>query len=232
MTLQALPVSALRTVRSYARREGRLTPAQRRALEQLGPRYELEPFSLSEGLARVFGRVAPITLEIGFGDGASLATLAERSPERDFIGIEVHRPGIGHLLRLLDGRGLTNVRVICEDAAVVLREHVPAASLAEVLLWFPDPWPKKRHHKRRLVQPEFVHWINRALAPDGRLHMATDWEDYARHMLNVVEADSGFANIAGAGRFSPRPASRPLTKFEQRGQRLGHSVWDLIYRRV
>jgi tRNA (guanine-N7-)-methyltransferase len=224
-------LNSARPIRSYVRREGRLTPAQRNALERLWPRYvfDLTPEPLD--FNRIFGRIAPVTLEIGFGNGAALVRLAENSPERDFIGIEVHRPGVGHLLRLLEGKGLTNVRVICEDAAVVLRDHIPVASLAEVLLWFPDPWPKKRHHKRRLVQPEFVRLLRDRLAPGGTLQMATDWEDYALHMLETVEADGGFTSTAGPGRFAPRPANRPLTKFEQRGQRLGHAVWDLMYRR-
>jgi tRNA (guanine-N7-)-methyltransferase len=214
------------------RREGRLTPGQRSALSQLGPRYEIDPCSLPQGFARIFGRTAPVTLEIGFGNGEALAVLAENAPERDFIGIEVHRPGIGHLLRLLEHKGLTNVRVICEDAAVVLREYVPAESFAEVLLWFPDPWPKKRHHKRRLVQPEFIRQLHNVLAADGKLHLATDWGDYAQYMLCVVEADDGFNNVFGPGCFASRPVSRPSTKFESRGLRLGNAVWDLIYRRI
>lgn len=181
---------------------------------------------------RVFGRTAPVISEIGVGNGEALAILAENSPERDFIGIEVHRPGIGHLLRLVESKNLTNVRVICEDAMAVLHENIATQSLAGVMLWFPDPWPKKRHHKRRLVQPEFIRLLHDRLAPDGKLHMATDWEDYAQHMLNVVEADSGFENESGCGRFAPRSADRPPTRFEQRGLRLGHAVWDLLYRRV
>jgi tRNA (guanine-N7-)-methyltransferase len=221
-----------RSVHSYVRRKGRLTPAQQKALVTLWPRYGLDLSSEPINFSGIFGRIAPITLEIGFGNGAALATLAERSPERDFLGIEVHRPGVGHLLRVLEAKGLANVRVISDDAAIVLRDAIPPASLHEVLLWFPDPWPKKRHRKRRLVQPEFIHLLHGCLAPGGRLHMATDWEDYALHMLTTVEADGGFDNIAGAGNFSPRPASRPLTRFEQRGQRLGHPVWELIYHRV
>jgi tRNA (guanine-N7-)-methyltransferase len=221
-----------RLVHSYARREGRLTPAQQKALITLWPHYGLDLSSQPLDFPRIFGRAAPVTLEIGFGNGSALATLAGRSSERDFIGIEVHRPGIGHLLRLLETKDLTNVRVICEDAAIVLRDAIPTLSLSEVLLWFPDPWPKKRHHKRRLVQPEFLRLLHSGLAPEGRLHMATDWEDYALHMLATVDKDGGFDNIAGTGNFASRPAGRPLTGFEQRGQRLGHSVWDLIYRRV
>jgi tRNA (guanine-N7-)-methyltransferase len=222
----------LRRIRSYVRREGRITSAQQTALEQLWPRYGLDPGSEPIDFAAVFGRVAPITLEIGFGNGTALAALAEGAPERDFVGIEVHRPGVGHLLRLLESKGLTNVRLLCQDAVVVLRDCIPAGALAEVLLWFPDPWPKKRHHKRRLVQPEFVRLLHRCLTPGGRLHLATDWADYAQHMLRALDADGGYENAEGVGRFSSHRASRPPTKFEQRGQRLGHEVFDLIYTRI
>lgn len=220
-----------RPIRSYVRREGRLTPAQQKALADLLPRYGLDLSTVPLDFQRIFGRRAPVTLEIGFGNGDTLTALAEHSPERDFVGIEVHRPGIGHLLRLLESRALSNVRVIAEDAVIVLREHIPEESLTQVLLWFPDPWPKKRHHKRRLVQPHFVRLLHQSLAPGGQLQLATDWEDYALHMCATVETDE-FVNTAGAGRFSPRPPTRPLTRFEQRGKRLGHSVWDLVYRRV
>ncbi len=225
-------VKNLRRIRSYVRREGRITSAQRDALERLWPRFGLDLTSEPLDFQRIFGRTAPVTLEIGFGNGEALATLAQNSTERDFIGIEVHRPGVGHLLRLLEGRGLKNVRVISEDAAIVLRDYIPAASLSEVLLWFPDPWPKKRHHKRRLVQPEFVRLLHERLTAGARLHMATDWEDYALHMLATVEADGGFLNTSGGAHLSPRPASRPPTKFEERGEQLGHRVFDLIYRRI
>ena len=221
-----------RSVRSYVRREGRVTPAQREALVDLWPRYGLDLSIVSLDFPRIFKRHAPVVLEIGFGNGDALAVLAENSPERDYIGIEVHRPGVGQLLRLLEGKGLNNVRVISEDAVIVLRDHFSGESLAQVLVWFPDPWPKKRHHKRRLVQPEFVRLVYQSLVPGGQLHLATDWEDYALHMLATVEAYGGFENTAGTDRFSPRPPARPMTRFEQRGKRLGHSVRDLIYRRV
>jgi tRNA (guanine-N7-)-methyltransferase len=222
----------LRRIRSYVRREGRITPAQQQALDDLWPRYGLTLASRPLDFTRVFGRRAPIVMEIGFGNGAALAALARSSPERDFVGIEVHRPGVGHLLRLLEDQNLSNVRVICEDAALVLREYVPAASLAAVLLWFPDPWPKKRHHKRRLVQPEFVRVLHRGLAPSGKLHLATDWEDYALQMLATLEAEGGFKNTAGRGCFAGDSGGRPATRFEQRGQRLGHATWDLVYQRI
>jgi tRNA (guanine-N7-)-methyltransferase len=222
----------MRPIRSYVRREGRLTPAQEKALTALWPHYGLDLAAGPLDFRHVFGRSAPVTLEIGFGNGAALAILAARFPERDFVGIEVHRPGVGHLLRLLEDGDMRNVRVIREDAATVLAEYIPNASLDEVLLWFPDPWPKKRHHKRRLVQPEFVRRLRDCIAPGGRLHLATDWEDYAQHMLAMVESVGEFANEAGLGQFSPDPANRPSTRFEQRGRRLGHQVFDLLYRRI
>ncbi|RRQ21673.1 tRNA (guanosine(46)-N7)-methyltransferase TrmB [Thiohalobacter thiocyanaticus] len=219
-----------RRIRSFVRREGRLTPSQQRALDELLPRYGLDPAGPLD-LDAAFGRHAPRTLEIGFGNGASLAEMAAAAPEQDFIGIEVHRPGVGHLLRLIAERELTNVRVICADAVEVLRDAIPEASLSRVLLYFPDPWPKKKHHKRRILQPDFVALAARRLAPGGVFHLATDWEDYAGQMLEVMEASPGFTNQAGPGRFAERPADRPPTKFEQRGQRLGHGVWDLLYTR-
>lgn len=219
-----------RRIRSFVRREGRLTPSQQRALDELLPRYGLAPDAPLD-LEAVFGRNAPCTLEIGFGNGDSLAAMAAATPEQDFIGIEVHRPGVGHLLRLIAERELTNVRVICADAVEVLRTAIPDAGLARVLLFFPDPWPKKKHHKRRILQPDFVALVARKLAPGGIFHLATDWEDYARQMLEVMEASPDFGNQAGPGRFAERPADRPLTRFEQRGQRLGHGVWDLLYHR-
>ncbi|MGH8503983.1 MAG: tRNA (guanosine(46)-N7)-methyltransferase TrmB [Gammaproteobacteria bacterium] len=221
-----------RRIRSFVRRQGRLTQAQRNAIERLWPRFGLDLPSGRFDFTQLFGRTAPVVLEIGFGSGEALAQLAASAPERDFIGIEVHRPGVGHLLRLLESKELRNVRVICEDAALVLRDHVPDESLAEVLLWFSDPWPKKRHHKRRLVQPEFIRILAGRMIFGGRLHLATDWQDYARHMLATVDAGASFVNLAGAGHFSPRPPNRPLTKFEQRGMRLDHEVWDLIYQRA
>jgi tRNA (guanine-N7-)-methyltransferase len=163
--------------------------------------------------------------------GTSLAEIAGRHPERDFLGIEVHRPGVGNLLRLLAARGLTNVRVICADAVEVLQHFVPDASFAAVYVFFPDPWPKKRHHKRRLIQPEFAALVARKLRPGGVLHVATDWEEYAQHIMAVLEATPDVTNLHGGGAFAPERGERPLTKFEQRGLRLGHGVWDLEFRR-
>ena len=221
----------LRHIRSFVRREGRITAGQQRALQHLWPRYGLEVDTVLD-VANIFGRKAPCTLEIGFGNGESLATMAEQQPEYDFIGIEVHRPGIGRLLQQLEEHNLDNVRVMREDAVQVLKSCIPDNSLDRVLLFFPDPWHKKRHHKRRIVQPDFIELLSRKIRPGGRLHMATDWEDYATHMLETMEQSPAFHNCAGSGNFSARPDYRPVTKFEQRGQRLGHGVWDLLYERV
>ena len=220
-----------RRVRSFVRREGRLTPGQQKALQQLWPRYGLSVAHVLRPAA-VFGRSAPVTLEIGFGNGASLAEMAAQEPESDFIGIEVHRPGVGRLLRQLEQQGLGNVRVFCHDAVEVLEESIPDACLHRVLLFFPDPWPKKKHHKRRIVQADFVSLVARKLKSDGVFHLATDWQSYAEHMLAVMEAAEDFINCGGPGQYAERPDYRPVTKFELRGQGLGHAVSDLIYRRA
>jgi tRNA (guanine-N7-)-methyltransferase len=208
-----------------------MTRAQELALARLWPRYGLEPARLLD-LDACFGRRAPRTLEIGFGNGEALACLAQREPGTDFLGIEVHRPGIGHLLLELERRELDNVRVICADAAEVLAHSLPEASLDRALVFFPDPWPKKRHHKRRIVQPAIIDQLARTLRPGGLLHLATDWKDYARHMLEVMAGMAPFRNLAGPGKAAPRPDYRPVTKFEQRGRRLGHGVWDLLFERL
>jgi tRNA (guanine-N7-)-methyltransferase len=213
------------------RREGRITRAQEQALERLWPRYGLEAGAPLD-LDACFGRHAPRTLEIGFGNGASLAGMAGQEPAADFLGIEVHRPGVGHLLLAIAERELGNVRVICADAVQVLKDCLPDATFARVLLFFPDPWPKKRHHKRRIVQPDFVELLARTLQPGGILHLATDWEHYAQHMLEVMAGTASFRNRAGPGNYSPRPDYRPVTRFEQRGLRLGHGVRDLLFERI
>ena len=221
----------LRRIRSFVRREGRITAGQQRALQEYWPRYGVEADAPLD-LTQLFGRDAPRTLEIGFGNGASLATMAAQQPQHDFIGIEVHRPGVGHLLQLVEEQGLGNVRVMREDAVQVLKHCFADDSLDRVLLFFPDPWHKKRHHKRRIVQPDFIELLERKIRHGGRLHMATDWEDYAEHMLEVMSGSTAFRNCAETGDFVARPEYRPVTKFEQRGQRLGHGVWDLVYERV
>ena len=233
MSLAAADVGSVprRSVRSFVRRQGRLTPGQQRALKQYWPRYGLKLSSRPISLDSVFNRHAPCILEIGFGMGDALLELASRYPGNNYLGIEVHRPGVGSLLRRLAANHLHHVRVISEDATVVLQQMIADQALDAVYLFFPDPWPKKRHHKRRLVQHDFVALLRRKLRPGGVFHMATDWSDYARHMLQVVADDHGFVNLAGEGCFSPRPLYRPLTRFEQRGQRLGHEVFDLVWLR-
>ena len=220
-----------RRIRSFVRRQGRLTNGQQRALDELLPRFGLD---LAQGMPdfdAVFGRQQPRILEIGFGNGDSLAQQARDNPATDFIGIEVHRPGVGHLLAEMERLALVNVRVICADAVEVLQHCIPDLALEGVQIFFPDPWPKQRHHKRRLVQTGFIQLIARKLKPGGTLHLATDWQHYAEQMLAVLDTVKGLHNTAKGGGFVPRPVFRPLTKFEQRGQRLGHGVWDLLYRK-
>jgi len=220
-----------RPIRSFVTRAGRITPAQERALATLWPKYGVEARAAPLDFAALFGRTASRTLEIGFGNGENLIALAEAHAERDYLGIEVHRPGVGRVLLALEERQLTNVRVICRDAVEVLEREIAPASLDEILILFPDPWPKKRHHKRRLIQPPFVALLTRALARGGVLRLATDWQPYALGMLEVLEAAAELANLAADGGFVARPAERPPTRFERRGERLGHEVWDLAYRR-
>ena len=217
-----------RGIRSYVLRAGRITPAQKRALDELLTRFGIPYSPAAIDLDRVFGRAAPRVLEIGFGNGDTLVELAAGSPERDFIGAEVHPPGVGHCLLAVESRGLANVRVIVHDAVEVLAHQVAPASLDEVLLYFPDPWPKKRHHKRRIVQPAFAALVADRLKPGGRFKLATDWEPYAAWMLEVLDASPGFANAAAGGGCVDRP-ERAATRFERRGQRLGHRVFDLEF---
>ena len=223
---------ARRTVRSYVVRKGRMTDAQERALLELGDRYLLPVPGGPVDLGRLFGRDAPCTVEIGFGNGDALLALAGSEPSRNFLGIEVYPPGVGRLLARCREAGLENLRVAMADALDVLEHRLEAASVEEVLVWFPDPWPKKRHHKRRLVQPLFANLVHRVLRPDGRLHLATDWEPYAEHMLDVLERHPGFENCAAGRRYMPRPVRRRETRFESRGRRLGHRVFDLSWRAV
>jgi tRNA (guanine-N7-)-methyltransferase len=221
-----------RPIRSFVLREGRLTAGQQRAFETLWPLFGLalpETGTFDPGPS--FERDHPLYLEIGFGNGEALATMAERHPERNYLGVEVHRPGVGHLLLRIEELGLRNLRVLREDAVELLR-RLPAESLDGVYLFFPDPWHKKRHHKRRIVQPGFLDRLHRVLRSGGRFHAATDWQDYAEHMIEVLGADPRFRNLAASGHYTPRPPDRPLTKFEQRGRRLGHGVWDLVFERI
>lgn len=217
-------------IRSYVLRAGRITPAQRRALDELLPRYGIPYAPAPLDFDRVFGRRAPRVLEIGFGDGDTLVGLAAARPDTDFIGVEVHPPGVGHCLLALAARGIGNVRVIAHDAVEVLTAQVAPASLDEVLLYFPDPWPKKRHHKRRIVQPAFAALVAERLQPGGWLRVATDWEPYAAWMLEVLNACPALENADPARGCVERPA-RAATRFERRGERLGHRVFDLEFRR-
>lgn len=217
-----------RPIRSFVLRQGRFSPAQQRARESLLPRFGV-PFNPAPlDFDAVFGRKAPRILEIGFGMGETTAIIAEATPEADFLAVDVHAPGIGSLLKLIDERRLSNVRIVQHDAAEVVAQMIPDASLSGVHVFFPDPWPKKRHHKRRLLQPPFVHALALRLAPGGYLHVATDWEDYAVAILAACEAEPLLENSASG--FAPRPAYRPLTKFERRGLGLGHNVCDVVFR--
>lgn len=218
-----------RPIRSFVLRQGRFSPAQQRARDSLLPRFGV-PFQ-PEPLAfeAIFHRQSVRILEIGFGMGETTAAIAQAMPECDFLAVEVHAPGVGSLLKLIDERGLSNIRIVQHDAAEVVAQMIPAASLAGIHVFFPDPWPKKRHHKRRLLQAPFVGLLALRLAPGGYLHAATDWEEYAAQILAAGEAEPLLENSAKG--FAPRPAYRPLTKFERRGLTLGHGVWDIIFRR-
>ena len=213
-------------------RGGRITQAQQRALESLWPRYGI-PFQPAPlDLEALFGRRAPLTLEIGFGNGANLAAQAQMHPERNYLGVEVHLPGVGRLLLDLEERRLQNARVICHDAVEVLAHQLAPQTLHEVLILFPDPWPKKRHHKRRLVQMPFVELVADRLAPGGVLRLATDWQPYADASLEVLSLHPRLRNLAATGTFVPRSQERSPTRFEKRGERLGHEVWDLAFERI
>jgi tRNA (guanine-N7-)-methyltransferase len=220
-------------IRSFVRRDGRMTEAQRRVLDELWPMFGLE---LADGMldySKTFARDAAVILEIGFGSGHSLLEIARAHPDKNFIGIETYQPGIGALLLKIEEYALTNIRIYYADAVEVLERCIPAASLDGVQIFFPDPWPKRRHHKRRLIQPEFVNVIAEKLRPKGIFHLATDWEHYARHMLKVMSAAENFVNLAGSGKYSPRSAQRPVvTKFEQRGTKKGHDIWELQFARA
>ncbi|PKO71782.1 MAG: tRNA (guanosine(46)-N7)-methyltransferase TrmB [Betaproteobacteria bacterium HGW-Betaproteobacteria-14] len=218
-----------RPIRSYVLRQGRVSIAQARAHDQLLPRYGIAYSAQPIDLEKIFCRSGPKILEIGFGMGETTATIAAAHPEIDYLGVEVHTPGVGSLLKLIDAGGLTNLRIVQHDAAEVLRDMIAPASLDGAHIFFPDPWPKKRHHKRRLVQADFVALLASRLKPGGYLHLATDWQEYAEQMLAVLGAAPQLENTAEG--FAPRPAYRPQTKFETRGLKLGHGVWDVVFRR-
>ena len=217
-----------RPIRSFVKREGRLTSAQQKALDTLWPKFGIESDDKIINLTQLFHRSAPRIIEIGFGNGSALATIAQQQPESDFIGIEVHRPGVGQLLNHIEAMRLGNLRVVCGDAVPFLQQRIEDNSLDKVQLFFPDPWHKKRHHKRRIIQPQFLELLSRKLTPTGQFHLATDWEDYAVHMLHELSSSPHFTNCAQRD-YIPRPSSRPLTKFEKRGKDLGHNVWDLLF---
>ena len=220
----------LRPVRSYVLRQGRISPAQQRALEELHPRYGIAFTGRPIDAEEIFRRTAPLVLEIGSGMGETTAAIAQARPETDFVAVEVHGPGVGGLLKKIAELGLTNLRVIRHDASAVLEQMIGDATLDGMHIFFPDPWPKERHHKRRLVQPPFVALMARKLKRGGYVHLATDWEEYAEQMLAVLSVEPLLKNSADA--FAPRPAYRPVTKFEARGLKLGHPVRDLIFRRI
>lgn len=221
-----------RAIKSFVMRSGRMTEGQQRGLDQGWPKFGLEPAAGLQDFDQLFGRSAARTFEIGFGMGQATLEMAAAAPDEDFIGVEVHRPGVGALLNGMLTQNLSNIRVYSWDAIEVLRDCVADGSLDRLLLFFPDPWHKSRHHKRRIVQPEWAQLVRQKLKIGGVLHMATDWEAYAEHMLDVMNAAPGYRNLAADGRYVPRPAERPVTKFERRGERLGHGVWDLKFQRI
>jgi tRNA (guanine-N7-)-methyltransferase len=225
-----MPANSHPPIRSFVLRQGRVSNAQRRAVDTLSAVYGIAYAPQPLDFAQVFGRNAPTLLEIGFGMGETSALIAAAHPENNYLGIEVHTPGVGSLLKRIEESGLKNLRIIQHDAVEVLQHMIAPASLAGAHIFFPDPWPKKRHHKRRLIQPGFVALLASRLAPDAYVHAATDWEEYAEQILAVFAAEPALANTAPG--FAPRPDYRPQTKFESRGLALGHGVWDIIFRKA
>jgi len=229
-TAQFASNTNMRTIKSFVKREGRMTPGQKRALTTLWPRYGIDlrvdtviPFD------QVFSTPGPIILEIGFGMGEAIADMADHNRTENFIGIEVHRPGVGRLLACADKLNLINLAVICADAVEVVSHHIADNTLKRVQIFFPDPWHKKKHHKRRLIQTDFISLLAKKIAPGGQLHIATDWQHYAEHIIDVLQASPDFENCAKNALYVERPSQRPLTRFEQRGHRLGHGVWDILF---
>lgn len=227
-TIEKEPVKK-RTIRSFVVRGGRMTEGQQKNYETNWLVYGLELANGRIDYTAVFGRESDVVLEVGFGMGASLVEMAKNAPEKDFIGIEVHPPGVAKLMMLAKAEGVTNLRVYCDDAIEVMANCLPEKTASAFQLFFPDPWHKKKHNKRRIVQPLFAQQVASVLKAGGDFHMATDWRPYAEHMMEVMEEQVGYVNAAGVGEYHLRPEWRPLTKFEQRGERLGHGVWDLIY---
>lgn len=221
-----------RLVRSFVRRGGRLTSAQQRALNELWPRFGIASIDQPINFHTVFSRTAPVTLDIGFGNGSALVAMARAMPDRNFLGVDVYHPGIGQLLLQLQRLALDNVRVVNADVNDLLQSGIADNSLEGANIFFPDPWPKQRHHKRRLIQPLFVQHLINKLCPGACLHLATDWQDYAEQMMAVLSEQAQLQNTKGRGQFAPRPEYRPPTKFERRGLNLGHNVWDLLFTRL
>ena len=222
----------LRTIRSFVKREGRLTAGQQRALDVLWPEFGIDYSTDLIDVNQFFAHSAPVVLEIGFGNGDSLFQMAQNNPDKNYIGIEVHRPGVGHLLQLIETHNINNLKIICHDAIDVIENQIADNSLDRVQLFFPDPWHKKKHNKRRIVQQQFVNLLAKKIKIDGIFHLATDWQDYAEHMLDVLSNNSNFENLSEENNFVTRPDDRPITKFEKRGHRLGHGVWDLLFKRI
>ncbi len=221
----------IRTIRSFVKREGRLTAGQQKALDTQWPDFGIDYNEQQLDLTTLFARDAETVIEIGFGNGDSLWQMAMAQPDKNYIGIEVHRPGVGHLLHLVETSDCKNIRVSNHDAVEVIAQQIPDESIDRFQLFFPDPWHKKKHHKRRIVKESFIQLIAAKLKAGGTFHLATDWEHYAEHMLREMNASPLFINLSEDDTFIPRPAERPLTKFEQRGHRLGHGVWDLMYQK-
>ena len=228
--MEIRPEYKKKSIRSFVIRAGRMTDGQRKAFEDHWQHYGLSLFNGEADWSSAFGRQAPVVLEIGFGMGDSLLDMAIAEPDKNFVGVEVHPPGVGRLINTAGERGVNNLKVYMADAMDVLEDCVADASLSRIQIYFPDPWHKKKHHKRRIVQPEFVERLRQKLMIGGILHLATDWENYAEHMLEVMQVAEGFSNMSAQG-YSERPDFRPVTKFERRGERLGHGVWDILFRR-
>ena len=221
-----------RPIKSFVIRSGRMTLGQQKGWQLCWPKFGLELGQANTDIRKEFAKPQPLIVEIGFGMGSSLLEMSQAAPELNFLGIEVHRPGVGALIALAHEQNLENLKVFCEDANEVLKEHVSDNSIHRLQLYFPDPWHKVRHNKRRLVQPAFVQTIRPKIEIGGVFHMATDWEPYAKHMMKVMESAEGFRNVSGEQKYAEHPEYRPYTKFEKRGKNLGHGVWDLLFERV
>ena len=221
-----------RPVRSFVLRGGRLTEGQKRALDEFWPRFGVERGESLLDFTALFGSDAPVIMEIGFGNGDATWQMAQAHPAENYLGVEVHQPGVGHLLLKMKQHGITNIRIANDDAVEFLRRRVPEKSLDGVRIYFPDPWPKKRHHKRRLIQSSLIELLASRMCPGALLHLATDWEPYAEHILEVMRSSDGFVNLSPSGDYCDQPEWRPETKYERRGERLGHQVRDLLFRRI